>query len=141
MTKSKGGVLGVNPRVRMLSIDRIIKPGGDPSRTIENLYSYGRTYPREQPAEWPKAPTVNDAVARQGRHVSKGDPYNENTNQDVTNWKSPHYDNDSRGWVRGAANGQKASGNSETAERLPNFDHSRDRPSMQSNKGNDWRKK
>jgi hypothetical protein len=140
MTKSKGGVLGVNPRVRMLDVDRRIKPGSDPTKAINELYATGRRYPQGQ-ARWPSAPTVNDAAARQGRHVSRNDPYNENTNQDVSNWKSPNYDNDSRGWVRAAPNGQKATGNNETAEKLPNFDHSRDRPAMQPNRGNDWSKK
>jgi hypothetical protein len=108
---------------------------------IDALYRLGRSYPREQPAKWPAAPAVNDGIARQGRHVSKGDPFNENTNQHVENFKSPNYQNDSRGHVRGAPNGRTPTGNNETAERLPNFDHWQDRPSMKATKGDDWSKR
>jgi hypothetical protein len=112
-----------------------LKPGSDPTKLINDLYAHGRTYPREKPAEWPARPAVNDAIARQGRHVSRNDPFNENTNQHPENFKAPNYQNDCSGWVRGAPNGQKPTGNNSDATRL-HFDRggSWRRPDG----GNDW---
>jgi hypothetical protein len=114
-----------------------VKPGSDPSRLIDRLYSEGRSYPREKPAEWPARPAVNEGSARQGRHVPRNDPFNENTNQAPENFHAPNYDSQTSGWVRAAPNGKQPSGNNETATRLPNFDYGGSY--RRADKGNDWR--
>jgi hypothetical protein len=123
MAKSKGGILGASPGARMLSIDRRIKPGSDPTRVINELYSYGRTYPREQPPKPPNDPAVNDSIARQGRvDPRKGDRVsNENTNQSPSDLKAATYQNDASGWVRGCKSGSPKM-HSESAEHKPGFD-------------------
>ncbi|MGB9390415.1 MAG: hypothetical protein WCB70_10570 [Xanthobacteraceae bacterium] len=98
-----------------------IKPGSDPTKLVNDLYAFGRTYPRNAPPRPRLDPAVNDAEARRGRKVSRNDPFNENTNQDASNFHSPNYSNDSAGWVRGCKSGEPQM-HSESGEHKPGFD-------------------
>ena len=113
-----------------------VRPGSDPSRLIDALYRVGRSYPREQPAKWPARPAVNDAAKEQHQSRPKNDPGNFQSNQAPENHHSPNYDSDTSGWVRGAPNNSKPTGNNETATRLPNFDYGGSW--RRADKGNDW---
>jgi hypothetical protein len=116
------------------------KPGsGD--RLVRNIYSEGRHYPRGKPQEWPKRPAVNPSVRQQNTLDLPVDGCWQ-ANQMPENFHDKNYDNDTSGWVRGSPNGKNPQTcNRETATGLPNFDHSKNRPSMQRNKGDDWSKR
>jgi hypothetical protein len=105
-----------NPRT---SLDGI-RPGTDPSRLIDKLYSTGRHYPREAPQKWPARPVDASRYDEQGqgKHRQPSAP------QFIEDGRRPEYSNDTSGWIRGAPNGRMPDCNNEDATRLPNFDRS-----------------
>jgi hypothetical protein len=97
------------------------KPGsGD--RLVRNIYSEGRHYPYGEPAKFPARPPDNYRYWEQGQHKNR----QPSAPQFIEDGRSPNYTNDTSGWVRGSPNGKNPNtSDRETAEGLPNFDHSR----------------
>jgi hypothetical protein len=120
------------------------KPGRDPGKMVDDLYRSGRHYPVRDPADWPARHAVNDYATSPGEPIQRdhGSRYHRHEEiqspQHRPNQHDVHYDNDTSGWVRGAPNGQAPTGHNETAEKLPNFDHSSRAPRFNKSKGNDW---
>jgi hypothetical protein len=104
------------------------RPGKDPSKMIDRLYSEGRTYPREQLAKWADRDAANYDAKDQGEAVQAHNPHPYHRHEEIRspqhreNQHDVNYDNDARGWVRGAPNGQMPTGHNEDATRLGNFD-------------------
>jgi hypothetical protein len=122
-----------------------LRPGSDPSKQLNDLYSFGRTYPREQPAEWPRRDAFNFDAAHQGKPPQRDHPSRYHRHEEIQspqhreNQHDVHYDNDCRGWVRAAGNNQVPTGHGEDATRLGNFD--RGGSWRLKDKGNDWSKR
>ena len=118
------------------------RPGKDPSKMIDRLYSEGRTYPREQPARWPDRDAANFDAKHQGEPVQAHHPHPYHRHEEIQSAQNredqhdKHYDSDTSGWVRAAPNGKQPTGNNETAERLPNYDQGQSY--RRADKGNDW---
>jgi hypothetical protein len=95
-----------------------IKPGSDPSKLVERIYSERRIFPRNAPPRERRDPASNDRDWDQGqRH---GDP-NTSAPQFIEDGRAANYSNDASGWVRGCKSGEPQM-HSESGEHKPGFD-------------------
>jgi hypothetical protein len=94
-----------------------IKPGNDPGKLVDRIYSE-RRFPRNAPPRERRDPAVNDRHWEQGqRH---GDP-NTSAPQFVEDGRAANYSNDCGGWVRACRSGEPQM-HSESGEHKPGYD-------------------